>query len=171
MGREGGTAFLLPGRLAQRWRRAEAEPVRFGDHGHQRLTAAAGRDGPGSDDGQGVGEPLQSARFGADHDWKLGGQIESGEHSSLGIVPTGVRYIDRNGTPSQSFTQATSNGGGRFTTVALFITDALTPGDRLTINAGLRFDRTHASSPDVDVRDAAGRDTGAIVRGLGPLYR
>ena len=55
-------------------------------------------------------------------------------------------------------------------TAAMFASDALTFGGRVTMTAGLRFDRGLAISQDLKDLDAEGRDTGRIVRGLGTLY-
>ena len=43
-------------------------------------------------------------------------------------------------------------------------------GDRLTINAGVRFDHSRAISQDLHALDSTGRETDAIIRGLGTLY-
>ena len=50
------------------------------------------------------------------------------------------------------------------------MSDAITVGDRLTINAGLRFDHSRAISQDLPALDPQGRETDEIVRGLGTLY-
>ena len=57
-----------------------------------------------------------------------------------------------------------------FITSAGFVSDAITLGDSLTINAGLRFDHSRAISQDMPVLDSRGRETNDTVRGLGPLY-
>ena len=110
------------------------------------------------------------ALFGADHQWKMGGQVERGEHRSPSVIPTGVRYVDSNGRRSQAIYSAPSTSGGLFITAAAFVSDALTVGDRLTINAGLRFDHSRAISQDLPAIDAEGRETDAIVHGLGTMY-
>jgi hypothetical protein len=51
-----------------------------------------------------------------------------------------------------------------------FVSDALTLGDRLTINAGLRFDQSRAISQDLHTVDLDGRETSEVVSGLGTLY-
>ncbi len=112
----------------------------------------------------------QPAWLAADHQWKLGAQFERGEHQSSGVVPTGVRYVDNGGQPFQAIASDPSNSGGLFLTAAAFVSDAVTVGDRLTINAGLRFDHTRAISQDLRALDAQGRETDAIVGGLGTLY-
>ncbi|MEO6236918.1 MAG: TonB-dependent receptor [Vicinamibacterales bacterium] len=108
--------------------------------------------------------------LGADHEFKTGVQVERGEHRSPSIIPTGVRFVDSNGQMSQSISSAPSNSGGVFIAAAGFVSDALTLGDRLTINAGLRFDRSRAISQDLHTVDLEGRETDDIVRGLGSLY-
>ena len=110
------------------------------------------------------------ALFGADHQWKMGGSVERGEHQSPTIIPTGVRFVDSNGRPSQAISSDPSNSGGQFITFAAFASDALTVGDRVTINAGLRFDHSRAISQDLHALDLNGRETDAIVDGLGTLY-
>jgi hypothetical protein len=108
--------------------------------------------------------------WGADHQWKLGAQFERGEHRSPSIIPTGVRYIDTNGAPSQAVSSAPSNSGGVSVTSSGFASDALTLGNRLTINAGVRFDQSRAISQDLHAVDLDGRETNNLVNGLGTLY-
>jgi hypothetical protein len=108
--------------------------------------------------------------LGADHEWKLGGQIERGEHRTPTVVPGGTRYVDRNSAPVQAISIAPSNSGGLFITPAVFASDAVTIGNRLTINAGLRFDHSRAISQDIPAVDAAGHETDHDIQGLGTLY-
>jgi len=108
--------------------------------------------------------------FGADHDWKIGTQVERGEHWQPAIIPGGTRYVDNNGQPFQSISAAPSIGGGLFITAAAFATDAITVGTRLTINAGVRFDHSRAISQDFNGVDAAGQKTDDVIPGLGTLY-
>ena len=108
--------------------------------------------------------------LGADHDWKLGTQIERGEHYQPAIIPGGTRYVDNNGQPFQSISSAPSMSGGVFITAAAFLTDAVTLGRRVTINAGVRFDHSRAISQDIDAVNAAGDETGEVIQGLGTLY-
>jgi hypothetical protein len=57
-----------------------------------------------------------------------------------------------------------------FITTSGFLSDAITLGDGLTINAGVRFDHSRALSQDLPVLDAQGQETSDKVRGLGTLY-
>lgn len=106
----------------------------------------------------------------ADHEWKTGVQFERGENHALQVIPTGTWYTDNNGQPSQSTSRDPVNAGGEFITLGAFASDALTIGNRLTINAGLRFDHTRAVSQDLRALDADGNDTGVVINGLGTLY-
>ena len=108
--------------------------------------------------------------LGADHQWRIGGQFEKGEHHLSTIIPTGRRFVDDGGRPFQSIASDPSIAGGVFITAAGFVSDAITVGDSLTINAGLRFDHSQAVSQDVPALDSHGRETDDRVRGLGTLY-
>jgi hypothetical protein len=108
--------------------------------------------------------------LGADHQWRIGGQLEKGEHRLAAIIPTGVRFVDDRGRPFQSVSGDPSITGGVFVAAAAFVSDAITVGPSLTINAGLRFDHSRAISQDLRALDRDGRQTEDIVRGLGTLY-
>jgi hypothetical protein len=110
------------------------------------------------------------SRWGADHQWKVGGQIEKGEHRLASIIPTGVRYTDDTGRAFQAISAAPSLTGGVFVTASGFVSDAISVGNGLTVNAGLRFDHSRAISQDVPMLDLAGRETDSVVEGLGTLY-
>jgi hypothetical protein len=108
--------------------------------------------------------------LGAGHEVKVGGQAEQGHHNALVIIPTGVRYVDSNGEPFQAVSRNPATPGGEFITAGAFASDAMTIGDRVTINMGLRFDHMRAISPDLPARDLAGQETDGTVHGLGTLY-
>lgn len=108
--------------------------------------------------------------FGADHQWKVGGQVERGEHHATAAIPTGVRFVDNNGRPFQAVSADPSNVGGASLTLSAFASDAITMSDRLTISAGLRFDHSRAISQDLAGLDTRGQETDAIVPGLGTVY-
>src|SRR5262245_22171738 len=38
----------------------------------------------------------------ADHQWKVGGQVERGQHHAINMTPTGVRYVDNGGQRFQA---------------------------------------------------------------------
>jgi carboxypeptidase family protein/TonB-dependent receptor-like protein len=113
---------------------------------------------------------FQRGLFGVDQQWKIGTSVERGEHYQPQVIPGGVRYIDNNGQPFQAISSAPSITGGQFVTAAGFVSDTLTMGDRITINAGVRFDHSRAISQDLDAIDADGRQTSDVIHGVGTLY-
>ena len=119
---------------------------------------------------KGTVDHYEPGLLGADHQWRVGGQVERGEHRLSTIIPTNVRFVDNLGEPFQSVSSAPSNVGGMSIAAAGFVSDAITVGQSLTINAGLRFDHSRAISQDLHAFDPEGRETGDVVRGLGTLY-
>jgi hypothetical protein len=108
--------------------------------------------------------------LGADHQWKIGGQLDRGEHHVPSVILTGVRYVDDGVNPFQSISRAPSHEGGVSLTASAFASDTVSVGNRLTINAGVRFDHSRAISQDLHAVDAQGHETDEIVPGLGTLY-
>ncbi len=112
----------------------------------------------------------QAGLLGGDHEWKLGGQVEKGENRGFSVIPTGTRFVDNNGQPFQAISRTPTTPGGQFITAGAFLSDAMTLADRVTVNAGVRFDHSRAISQDMRSRDFEGRETGTIVEGLGTIY-
>ena len=112
----------------------------------------------------------QADLLGAEHQWKAGGQFERGEHHAINMTPTNTRYEDRSGLPFQSISTVPAHVGGVALTASAFATDAITLRDRITINAGVRFDRSRAISQDLAAVDLQGHETGNTVPGAGTLY-
>jgi len=106
----------------------------------------------------------------ADHEWKVGAQVERGEAHGADVTPTGVRFVASNGLPSQAVSKEPSNTGGLVITAAAFASDVLTLGNRMTISAGLRFDHSRAISQDLHAIDLDGDESDAMVKGIGALY-
>ena len=108
--------------------------------------------------------------LGADHQWKMGGQFERGEHHSPTVIPTGVRFVDNNGQPFQADLERALQHR-RCVRHRLRVRERRHHGgDRLTINAGLRFDHSRAISQDLPALDPRATKPTSIVRGLGTLY-
>ena len=108
--------------------------------------------------------------LGADHNWRVGVQLERGAHESTVIIPTGTRFVYSNGRPLESISAAPSNTGATAVTASAFASDAVTIGSRLTVNLGLRFDHSRATSPDLNAVDLDGDATNQQVPGAGFLY-
>ena len=105
-----------------------------------------------------------------DHQIRAGVEIERGEHHQPTVFPGGVRFTDNNSQPFQAEYRSPSMDGGRFKTFALFLSDSVTARDRVTVNAGVRFDHSDAISDDVPALDAAGLETDGRIEGAGKLY-
>lgn len=108
--------------------------------------------------------------LGADHDFKVGTQVERGEHHSTRAFPGGVQYVDSNSAPLQAIFRAPWIGGGLNLTSAVFGSDSFSLKNRVTVDAGVRFDHSRAVSPDLAGVDAVGRETDGFTNGLGTLY-
>ncbi|MEO5894396.1 MAG: TonB-dependent receptor [Vicinamibacterales bacterium] len=113
---------------------------------------------------------FQPDLLGAEHQWKAGVQFERGEHHAIHMIPTNTRYEDRGGALFQSISTVPAHIGGAAMTVSAFATDAITLSDRITINAGVRFDRSRAISQDLFAVDLEGHQTGNTVEGAGTFY-
>jgi hypothetical protein len=111
----------------------------------------------------------QSGWLGLDHQFKAGMQLERGQHKAITIVPGGVQYNDRNGDPFQAVYRDPAITGGRFVTTSLFASDSFTKS-RVTVDVGVRFDHSNASSPDLPAIDAEGNETDGTIKGIGHLY-
>ena len=151
-------SLVTPGRLDIGTGVSSGAPPQFGSLTIARTTT------------KGTVSHYQPAFLGADHQWKVGVQIEKGEHHSATVIPTGVRFVDVNGQPTQAISSPPARVGAAFYSTAAFASEALSVGDRVTINAGLRFDHTRAFSQDLAVLDLEGRNTDEVIRGLGTLY-
>jgi len=108
--------------------------------------------------------------LGVDHELKAGVQIERGEHRLLTVLPGGVRYVDNNGSPFQAVFRTPSIVGGLFVTPAVFAADTFSLGERITVDAGVRFDHSRAINPDLPVVSPDGRETDDVNAGAGTLY-
>ena len=99
----------------------------------------------------------------------MGAQVDRGEHRAVAVLPTGESSVYRDGVLRQRTQQAPANSGGRFVTAAVFVSDAVRLGGRVTINPGLRFDHSRAISQDVPEFDALVHETGRIIEGRGTV--
>jgi outer membrane receptor protein involved in Fe transport len=108
--------------------------------------------------------------LGADHDFKFGGQFVHGSTRSLYGYTGGTHLYTYNGEPYYAYSREPYVYGGQFRNVGLFAEDAVKIKDRLTVNAGVRYDYNKAISQDLPAYDAAGNKTGDTIRGLGDLY-
>ncbi len=107
----------------------------------------------------------------ASHHFRAGAEFERGEHRATQAFTGGVQYLDSaSGAPLQAISRAPWITGGRFITSSLFASDSIGWTERITMDAGIRFDHTRAISPDLAGVDANGRETSDHTEGLGTLY-
>ena len=111
----------------------------------------------------------RSGLFGADHEWRIGAQVDRGEHRAISVLPTGASSEYRDGVLSQRTLQQPANSGGRFITAAAFVSDAVRLGSRVTVNPGLRFDHSRAISQEVPEYDLLLQPTGRTIEGRGTV--
>ena len=111
----------------------------------------------------------RSGLLGADHEWRIGAQVDRGEHRAISVLPTGARSEYRDGVLSQRTLQQPANSGGRFITAAAFVSDAVRLGSRVTVNPGLRFDHSRAISQEVPEYDLLLQPTGRTIEGRGTV--
>jgi hypothetical protein len=84
------------------------------------------------------------------HDFKFGAQWSKGSADTvIGVGPTGSYAYNYGGTLYRVF-QDPYEYGGQTTDLGFFIDDAITVNDRLTINAGVRFDFNRGEIPDYE---------------------
>ena len=104
----------------------------------------------------------QRGLFAADHEWKIGTQVEKGEHEQPQIIPGGVRFVDNNGKPFQAIP--------RLLPLRRPIRHDCRIRERCADNRrafddqrGVRLDHSRAISQDLDAIDADARETGGII--------
>jgi len=106
----------------------------------------------------------------ASHDFKFGVQFARGGHDGFYGYPGGAFYYDYAGEPYIAYFRQPLVYGGQSQNLGAFAEDTLRLGDRLSVNLGVRFDRSQARSQDLPAVDSGGERTGRTIEGLGPLY-
>ena len=82
--------------------------------------------------------------------------------------PGGVQFIDSGSAPFQTVSRAPSVAGGVFLAASVFASESFSFKNRITADAGLRFDHSEAISQDLPVVDAEGLETDARTPASGP---
>ncbi len=100
------------------------------------------------------------------HDLKIGVQFSRGHNAGVYSYSGGVAYYDYAGDPYYAYFQNPYNYGLSATKIGVFVDDAWSISDRLTLNLGLRFDHQNGDIFDADEIDANRDPTGQTIQGI-----
>jgi len=95
--------------------------------------------------------------LGGDHDFKVGIQYNRATVEVCGGYPGGRSYYDYDGYPYLMFEQDAFYYGGQVDALGAFIDDSWRIGERLTLNLGLRYDRSNGKIPGFPVMEGWNR--------------
>jgi outer membrane receptor protein involved in Fe transport len=96
---------------------------------------------------------VQDGLITGSHELKTGVQYSSGTNLVDGSLAGGVSYSDFDGRPDQATFRTTSATIGRVRTTGAFVQDNWTVVPRVTLNLGVRFDRSMGDIPSTDQLD------------------
>jgi len=100
------------------------------------------------------------------HDFKIGIQFSRGHYAGAYSYSGGVAYYDYYGYPYAAYFQDPYNYGASVKRIGLFVDDAWSVSDRLTLNLGLRLDRQDGDIWDVEEIDVNRNPTGRTISGI-----
>ena len=108
--------------------------------------------------------------LGGSHDFKFGVQVAP-KNSIVSSSPLmgGRFFMDLNGAPYYVLTREPNANAGSVTTAGVFVQDNWTATNRITLNLGVRYDRTSASVPGTSARDVQFEKTSATYPGIDDL--
>ena len=108
--------------------------------------------------------------LGGSHDFKFGVQVAP-KNSIVGSSPLmgGRFFMDLNGRPYYVLTREPNANAGSVSTAGVFVQDNWTATNRITLNLGVRYDRTSASVPETNARDVRFETTSTKYRGIDDL--
>ncbi len=104
-----------------------------------------------------------------DHDFRFGVQYTNAGNDYIAGLTNGVYFYDYNNYPYVAYYQLPYHYGADVTSIGAFVDDTWSVNDNLTLNLGVRFDKSTGSIPDFPQLNAAGAETGTNVRGLGDV--
>src|SRR5262249_27975007 len=106
----------------------------------------------------------------AEHDVRVGVQLDRGYSDSTQAFPSGVNYSDLNGQPDQATFRSPFVNGALYRAQGVWAEDQLTLRHRPTLSIGARYDHMHAVSPDEAAVDNLLQPTGTTIKGLGDMF-
>ncbi len=102
-----------------------------------------------------------------DHDFRFGVQYTNAGTNYIYAYTNGVKYYDYGPDYPYGYFQTPYHTGGDINGVGIFVDDTWSLGENVTLNLGLRFDRSTGSNPDFPLLNDAGEETGGTVTGRG----
>jgi hypothetical protein len=100
------------------------------------------------------------------HEFKMGVQYTRGTYGGISSYSGGAAYYDYAGNPYNAYFQNPYNYGSTVNKLGVFVDDAWSITNRLTLNLGLRFDHQDGDIWDVDEIDAQRNPTGRKIPGI-----
>jgi outer membrane receptor protein involved in Fe transport len=110
--------------------------------------------------------------MGADHDFRFGVQYTNAGTDYIYAYTNGVKFYNfvyYGYNYPYNYFQTPYHTGADVNSIGLFVDDTMTLSDHLTLNLGLRFDRSKGSRPDFPRLNDAGQETGETVLGADDL--
>src|SRR5262245_22808774 len=108
--------------------------------------------------------------LGGSHDFKFGVQVAP-KNSIVSSSPLmgGKFFMDQAGRPYYVLTREPNANAGNVNTAGVFVHDNWNATNRLTLNLGVRYDRTAANVPETHQRDVHFEKTSTTYRGIDDL--
>jgi hypothetical protein len=103
------------------------------------------------------------------HDLRVGIQFEQANSHSETTTPNGVQYADFAGAPDQATFTPPSVQGASYSSQGVWAEDQVA-FQRLTAMFGVRFDRMHGVSQDLEGINTRAEFTGQTIAGLGDMF-
>jgi TonB dependent receptor/Carboxypeptidase regulatory-like domain len=97
---------------------------------------------------------------GQQHDVRLGLQFSDGGTQSESVWPGGYQITLRDGAPGYIDVRDPSISGGHVRALGIYADDSWALTDRVTVNAGVRFDLNSGDIPAMPILDAARNEVG-----------
>ena len=109
-----------------------------------------------------------------DHEFRFGAQYINAGTNYIYAYTNGVKFYDYtysydgySYTYQYAYFQTPYHTGGDINSIGFYVDDTWNLSDSVTLNLGLRFDRSTGSIPDFPELNGAGEETGNTIRGLG----
>ncbi len=107
--------------------------------------------------------------LGGDHDFRFGVQYTNAGTDYIYAYTNGVKFYDYGYAYPYAYFQTPYHTGGEVNSIGFFADDTFSVTDNLTLNLGIRFDRSTASRPEFPLLNTAGDESGGTIPGESDL--